>query len=137
MYTCDEVAERYKVKIITVWDWIRQRKLNAIKLGREYRISEEDLIEFENERKTIQTKHQITYLQQMKQVSEQSEVKEMLIGTLVVLLVIMIVKVIYWKLCFQGVLLYIAECGNPLPNTTLIKKYAERVALKALHIKED
>lgn len=66
MYTCDEVAERYKVKIITVWDWIRQRKLNAIKLGREYRISEEDLIEFENERKTIQTKHQITYLQQMK-----------------------------------------------------------------------
>lgn len=68
MYTCDEVAERYKVKIITVWDWIRQRKLNAIKLGREYRISEEDLIEFENERKTIQTKHQITYLQQMKQV---------------------------------------------------------------------
>lgn len=38
MYTCDEVAERYKVKIITVWDWIRQRKLNAIKLGREYRI---------------------------------------------------------------------------------------------------
>lgn len=42
MYTCDEVAERYKVKVITVWDWIRQHKLNAIKLGREYRISEED-----------------------------------------------------------------------------------------------
>ena len=43
MYTCDEVAERYKVKVITVWDWIRQRKLNAIKLGREYRISEDDI----------------------------------------------------------------------------------------------
>ena len=55
MYTCDEVAERYKVKTITVWEWIRQHKLNAIKLGREYRISEEDLIQFENERKTIQT----------------------------------------------------------------------------------
>lgn len=40
MYTCDEVAERYKVKVITVWDWIRQHKLNAIKLGREYRICE-------------------------------------------------------------------------------------------------
>lgn len=53
MYTCDEVAERYKVKVITVWDWIRQRKLNAIKLGREYRISEDDLIQFENEQKTI------------------------------------------------------------------------------------
>ena len=77
MYTCDEVAERYKVKIITVWDWIRQRKLNAIKLGREYRISEEDLIEFENERKTIQTKHQITYLQQMKLVQKKGGSREL------------------------------------------------------------
>lgn len=55
MYTCGEVAERYKVKVITVWDWIRQKKLNAIKLGREYRISEDDLAMFENERKTIRT----------------------------------------------------------------------------------
>ena len=30
MYTCDEVAERYKVKVITVWEWIRKKKLNAI-----------------------------------------------------------------------------------------------------------
>lgn len=44
MYTCDEVAERYQVKVFTVWEWIRQRKLNAIKLGREYRVSEEDLV---------------------------------------------------------------------------------------------
>lgn len=42
MYTCDEVAERYKVKVITVWDWIRQRKLNAIKLGREYRVFDDN-----------------------------------------------------------------------------------------------
>ena len=55
MYTCDEVAERYKVIVITVWDWIRQRKLNAIKLGREYRVSEDDLIKFEEERKTVRT----------------------------------------------------------------------------------
>lgn len=55
MYTCDEVAKRYKVKVITVWDWIRQRKLNAIKLGREYRVSEDDLIKFEEERKTVRT----------------------------------------------------------------------------------
>lgn len=55
MYTCDEVAERYKVKVITVWDLIRQKKLNAIKLGREYRISEDDLTRFEDERKTIRT----------------------------------------------------------------------------------
>lgn len=54
MYTCDEVAERYKVQVITVWDWIRKKKLNAIKLGREYRVSEDDLLKFEEERRTIQ-----------------------------------------------------------------------------------
>ena len=59
------------------------------------------------------------------------------IGILAVLSMIAIAKAIYWKLCFQGVLLYIAECGNPLPDTALIAKYAEKVALKALHIKED
>ena len=48
MFTCEEVADRYKVKVITVWEWIRQKKLSAIKLGREYRISEEDLNVFEN-----------------------------------------------------------------------------------------
>lgn len=26
MFTCEEVAERYKVKVITVWEWIRQKK---------------------------------------------------------------------------------------------------------------
>ena len=46
MYTCEEVAERYSVKVI--------KKLNAIKLGREYRVSEDDLIQFEDERRTIQ-----------------------------------------------------------------------------------
>lgn len=56
MYTCDEVAERYKVKVITVWDWIRQQKLGAIKIGREYRVSEEDLNAFETARKTIPAK---------------------------------------------------------------------------------
>jgi excisionase family DNA binding protein len=54
MYTCEEVAERYSVKVITVWDWIRKKKLNAIKLGREYRVSEDDLLQFEKERRTIQ-----------------------------------------------------------------------------------
>ena len=52
LYTCEQVARRYGVKIITVWDWIRKRKLGAIKLGRDYRISEEDLKAFEEARKT-------------------------------------------------------------------------------------
>ena len=51
MFTCEEVAERYKVKVITVWEWIRQKKLGAIKLGREYRITEDDVVAFEDSRR--------------------------------------------------------------------------------------
>lgn len=50
---CQEVADRYGVKLITVWDWIRKKKLPAIKLGRDYRISPEDLAQFEKERRTV------------------------------------------------------------------------------------
>lgn len=53
MFTCEEVAERYSVKTITVWDWIRKKKLPAIKIGKEYRIREDDVIDFENARRTI------------------------------------------------------------------------------------
>lgn len=53
LYTCAEVAKRYGVEIITVWDWIRKRKLGAIKLGKEYRISEDDLRLFEDSRRTV------------------------------------------------------------------------------------
>ncbi|WP_099205623.1 helix-turn-helix domain-containing protein [Scatolibacter rhodanostii] len=52
-YTCDEVAEIYKVKVLTVWDWIRKKKLSAVKIGRDYRISTEDLKIFEEERRTV------------------------------------------------------------------------------------
>ena len=52
MYNCGEIAERYGVKIITVWDWIRSKKLPAIRIGKEYRISEDDLKAFEDERRT-------------------------------------------------------------------------------------
>lgn len=52
MFTCEEVANRYRVKVLTVWEWIRKGKMSAIKLGRDYRISEEDLKKFEMERKT-------------------------------------------------------------------------------------
>lgn len=53
MYTCAQIADHYGVKVITVWDWIRQKKLPAIRIGREYRISEDDMKVFENERRTI------------------------------------------------------------------------------------
>lgn len=60
LYTCAEVAKRYGVQTITVWDWIRKRKLSAIKLGKEYRISEDDLRLFEDSRRTVQQVHSTT-----------------------------------------------------------------------------
>lgn len=50
---CRDVAERYGVKIITVWDWIRKKKLPAIKIGKEYRIRPGDLEQFEESRQTV------------------------------------------------------------------------------------
>ena len=53
MYSCAEVAERYGVQVITIWDWIKKKKLPAIKTGREYRISENDIAVFEEACRTI------------------------------------------------------------------------------------
>lgn len=53
MYNCEEIAERYDVRVITVWDWIRKKKLPALKIGKRYRIREEDLKKFEDSRRTM------------------------------------------------------------------------------------
>lgn len=50
--SCEQVAERYGVKVITVWDWVRKRKLPALKIGKQYRITEDDLKQFEENCKT-------------------------------------------------------------------------------------
>ena len=50
---CDEVAEKYGVKRITVWQWIREKKLNAVRTGRNYAVRPEDLREFEESRRTL------------------------------------------------------------------------------------
>ena len=42
--------QRYGVEVITVWDWIRKRKLGAMKIGKEYRISADDIARFEESR---------------------------------------------------------------------------------------
>lgn len=47
LYTCNDVATRYSVKIETVWSWIRTNKLRAIKTGKNYRVRESDLAKFE------------------------------------------------------------------------------------------
>ena len=53
VYSCEQVAERYSVKLSTVWRWIRMRKLRAIRTGKKYSVAESDLIRFENEMKTL------------------------------------------------------------------------------------
>ncbi len=50
--SCEQVAEKFGVKVITVWAWIREKKLPAIRIGKGYRITPEDLAEFEESRKT-------------------------------------------------------------------------------------
>ena len=45
-YTCDEIAEMFSVKLITVWDWIRKGKLKAYKIGKMYRIDQNQIDEF-------------------------------------------------------------------------------------------
>lgn len=52
LLSCEEVAARYDVKVITVWDWIRKKKLAAIKIGRGYRITKTDIKEFEEANRT-------------------------------------------------------------------------------------
>lgn len=47
LYTCEEIAERYGVKVITVWDWIRKGRLKAIKLPKSYRVTESAVMEYE------------------------------------------------------------------------------------------
>ena len=46
-YTCQEVADLYHVKIITVYDWLRKKKLTGLRIGKRYCISQEDLEQME------------------------------------------------------------------------------------------
>ena len=56
-FTCEEIADMYQVKTITVWDWVRKKKLSAIKIGRDYRIRQEDIDVFEKSRETVSSQN--------------------------------------------------------------------------------
>jgi excisionase family DNA binding protein len=43
---CDEVARLFNVKRATVWRWIRTGKLEAVRLGKNYRIEDTALKKF-------------------------------------------------------------------------------------------
>ena len=45
-YTPEEIAGKFKVNVATVWEWIRKGKLGAVKVGRLYRVSEDQLNDF-------------------------------------------------------------------------------------------
>ncbi len=49
-YTCKEVAERYGVCEDTVWSWNRSGLLSAVKIGRNYRVTSEQLEAFESKK---------------------------------------------------------------------------------------
>jgi excisionase family DNA binding protein len=45
-YSCAQVAEILSVKVLTVQDWIRNGKLKAYKIGKMYRIDQNQIDEF-------------------------------------------------------------------------------------------
>lgn len=45
-YTPQQIAEKLQLSVRTIWSYIRSRKMPASKIGREYRISEEQLERF-------------------------------------------------------------------------------------------
>ena len=52
LYTPQEVADYLKVDVRTVYRWLREGEMNAIRFQREYRIAESDLRDFLERRRT-------------------------------------------------------------------------------------
>lgn len=53
LYTTQEVADILKMKKGTIQAFIRDKKLPAIKIGTEYRVTEEDLKNFLDQNRTM------------------------------------------------------------------------------------
>ncbi len=45
-YTIHEVAKKLKISYLTVYRWIQAKKLIAIKVGKQYRVSKSELEKF-------------------------------------------------------------------------------------------
>lgn len=50
--TTEEVAEIFRVSPYTVLRWVREGKLGAIKIGKGYRFTEDNILKFIRERRT-------------------------------------------------------------------------------------
>ena len=49
-YSIEEVAEKLKVAYLTVYRWVRAKKLYALKAGKQYRITSQELSKFMKQR---------------------------------------------------------------------------------------
>lgn len=54
VYSCEDIANRYGVKVETIWAWIREKRLSAVKIGKSYRVKEADLLAFEKANRTTE-----------------------------------------------------------------------------------
>lgn len=52
-FTVKEVAEKLKLNIMTIYKWINQGKIKAVKLGDTWRISKTEINRILNENKNI------------------------------------------------------------------------------------
>ena len=51
-YTAEELAKELKVNIMTIYRYIKAKKLKAYKIGKEFRIDKEEFNKFLNKVKT-------------------------------------------------------------------------------------
>lgn len=54
-FTPEEVADILRINVLTVYSYIQKEHLAAIRLGRNYRISREDLMSFIHSKRTTST----------------------------------------------------------------------------------
>jgi len=54
-YTSQELAKKFKVTYLTVFRWIKSGKLKAFKVGKQYRVKQEDLESFIEQSKSERT----------------------------------------------------------------------------------
>lgn len=55
VFSTKEVAEKFKVTYLTVFRWIKSGKLKAFKVGKQYRVKQEDLEAFIEHSKSERT----------------------------------------------------------------------------------
>lgn len=52
-YTAEELAEELRVNIMTIYRYIKAKKINAYKIGKEFRIERDEFQKFLSKSKTV------------------------------------------------------------------------------------